>query len=810
MAFCHLISSFAVADDRVSGRDRVIRVSPAQSLYPVAQFMDLLEDPGGGLTWADVHRAPLRERFEQVHSETLNFGLTSSAFWLRFRVQEEVAEARDGPVPEVWLFDPGFAFPDRARWRLYDAGNGAVLAAGGFSGDDDRVFHLGTSTSLRAYYLRIRSNTALILDPKILTGPACLSLANRRMILFGIFYGLLIAVAAYNLFLYVSLCDKSYLWYVLYLLVSILYFLGINGLTGQYFLHGRPELVGMLSRSFIWLMTVFITLLARSFLMTPVKMPKIDKVILSFFAAAVLLTILNLFLPARMVNVLLSIMGLAVPSTLCVAGVVALTAGFRPARLFFLAWGLSILGVLAFALTAWGVLPYTVWGFHGFQSGTAAAAILLSFALGSRVKELRQERAALKKSMERVTTILDSMESGVFLVDSKTGLIQEVNQQAERMMGAPRQDIIGKPCQDHISSARHKPCPIADESLSIHRNEEMLITAAGHELPVLKRAKSMNLDGHDMILESFVDISDLKRAEEAMRQSEAKYRSLFESSRDAVMILDRLGYIDCNPATLHIFGCTERDEFIDKHPSDFSPPHQPSGLDSRTAISLHIEEAYEKGSRSFEWIHCRLNGEEFPAEVMFSTVTMGRETVIQALVRDITRKKTMENELIRLASTDPLTGADNRRSFLEKAHHEMLHSRRYDRPLSFLMIDVDHFKRINDTHGHHIGDQMLKALVATCKDTLRGTDLFGRVGGEEFAVLLPETDIGQAVGTAQRLQRDLSDTRIQTESGPVSVTVSIGLAVLEETDESLEQLMTRADTALYQAKDTGRNRLVRA
>ena len=297
-------------------------------------------------------------------------------------------------------------------------------------------------------------------------------------------------------------------------------------------------------------------------------------------------------------------------------------------------------------------------------------------------------------------------------------------------------------------------------------------------------------------------------ADEAVRRSESKFRSLFEHSRDAVMLLDRIGYLECNPATLHIYGCTKPEDFLGKHPGDFSPPRQPSGKESQIEADRHIATAYEQGGSFFEWTHCRLDGSEFPAEVMLSAVSIGRETVIQALVRDISERKAMEEELRRMASTDPLTGALNRRSFLEKASRELARSRRYGRSLSFLMIDVDHFKRINDQYGHGAGDEVLKGIVEKCLADLRETDIFGRLGGEEFAVLLTETDQYQAMEAAQRLRLGLSSLNVTTDSGPVSLSVSIGLTVMTGMGDNLERLMSRADRALYQAKEKGRDQVV--
>lgn len=174
------------------------------------------------------------------------------------------------------------------------------------------------------------------------------------------------------------------------------------------------------------------------------------------------------------------------------------------------------------------------------------------------------------------------------------------------------------------------------------------------------------------------------------------------------------------------------------------------------------------------------------------------------------RLEGLNEELRFMATTDPLTGACNRRHFLELANGELERARRYERSLSVLMLDVDHFKHINDTHGHAVGDKALEALVTACRGTLRGSDLLGRLGGEEFAVLLPETDVNAAFEVAERLRAAVSAIVLDTPNGPVGITVSVGVSAVWLTEVFMEKPLIRADQALYRAKAEGRNRVASA
>ena len=158
----------------------------------------------------------------------------------------------------------------------------------------------------------------------------------------------------------------------------------------------------------------------------------------------------------------------------------------------------------------------------------------------------------------------------------------------------------------------------------------------------------------------------------------------------------------------------------------------------------------------------------------------------------------------RIATEDDLTGALSRRAFVEALHFELARHARYARPAALLMLDVDHFKRVNDTHGHAAGDEVLRALAQCCQGVLRPNDRFGRLGGEEFAILLPETDAGGALAVADRFRLAIADLRIGAQS--LQITASFGVAALGAAeDAAVEPWLAAADAALYAAKHAGRN-----
>jgi diguanylate cyclase (GGDEF)-like protein len=178
---------------------------------------------------------------------------------------------------------------------------------------------------------------------------------------------------------------------------------------------------------------------------------------------------------------------------------------------------------------------------------------------------------------------------------------------------------------------------------------------------------------------------------------------------------------------------------------------------------------------------------------------------------DITERKRYVDQLRQLATLDELTGVPNRRYVLDLLHQELDRVRRHNGKVSLLMIDIDHFKRVNDRHGHHIGDLVLRSVVRALEQGLRGMDTLGRHGGEEFIVLLPETDVDTALHIARRMGKTVEELTVESPAGPLQTTVSIGVAGTQGTEaDEAEHLIELADRAMYRAKQCGRNRIERA
>ena len=186
----------------------------------------------------------------------------------------------------------------------------------------------------------------------------------------------------------------------------------------------------------------------------------------------------------------------------------------------------------------------------------------------------------------------------------------------------------------------------------------------------------------------------------------------------------------------------------------------------------------------------------------------GQPVIIVGIAEDITDKKQIETELQRLATTDVLTQSSNRRHFFECAHREFEQARYQGTPLAFLLLDIDDFKVINDTYGHQEGDNVLQRIAESGRATLRRGDVFGRVGGEEFAAVFPGCAPDMAMQVAERLQREIQRLSFSHGDQTFGITVSQGLTSLTAEDESVDSLFARADAAMYKAKHQGKNRII--
>lgn len=322
----------------------------------------------------------------------------------------------------------------------------------------------------------------------------------------------------------------------------------------------------------------------------------------------------------------------------------------------------------------------------------------------------------------------------------------------------------------------------------------------GGELWTLITQRVIDWHGQPAIYLTALDVSTQTKVEQTMLDNEQRLRSMLEILPVAIFIArwedSKLLFV--NRKTCLLFQQSAGPLLRSTAVSFYPDPQDRENIRTLLQTVQDVREIEVKMKTA--------QGREFIAELAATMIHYAGVPAVMVAVNDITQRKQLESKLQQQANTDELTGIDNRRYFFDQAEQEMRRARRFNRELSVLMIDLDHFKKINDTLGHAVGDLVLQGVVKAIKDCLRNTDIVGRLGGEEFAAILPESGTEAAKEAATRMCQYIAKNPIVTEKATVPCTVSIGLAQMDARDHSIDQLLQRADEALYRAKHNGRNR----
>lgn len=294
---------------------------------------------------------------------------------------------------------------------------------------------------------------------------------------------------------------------------------------------------------------------------------------------------------------------------------------------------------------------------------------------------------------------------------------------------------------------------------------------------------------------------DISHRKEMERQLLIRNFSLDHADDEVYWVDSKAKIIDVNETACKKLGYT-RDETLNFSVDDidcqFDMDHW----------SEHWQKLQKVGTIRLESVHKTKDGKTYPVEIVANHVAFDDQELNCAFARDMTEIKALENQLLRQARIDFLTQVNNRGYFMEQAEIELSRAVRYGDPFSLLMLDIDFFKQVNDSHGHQAGDAVLVKLASIMRQTLREVDIIGRIGGEEFAILLPETGLEKSFQAAERLRINVSNTKVPIGNGlPLKITVSIGIASMTSNDDNIDLLLSQADAALYEAKHAGRNKV---
>lgn len=420
-------------------------------------------------------------------------------------------------------------------------------------------------------------------------------------------------------------------------------------------------------------------------------------------------------------------------------------------------------------------------------------------AHNSLVRNLASKEAALADSEHRYRQLFDNAVIGILDI-RQDGTIRNANATAADILAYPsaealQQETMKRHYLENKDRLKIWETLLTKGSISNHR---VRFKRADNEIIWVELSGRLNPDGSfNSVME---DVTARMAAQQALEERDELHRAFFEENKAVMLLHDpydsTIQFV--NSAACHFYGYTE-DELLSMTVRD---------LDSMTdeEVFEELKSAANEKRGYFKQLHTLKNGTKRDVEVFTGPISIGSRQLHYSIVHDVTEKRRLEARLERMATRDQLTGTYNRHAFFEKGMKEIVRARRFEHSLAVLMFDLDHFKDVNDAHGHSVGDEVLRVFALRCRADLRETDVFARLGGEEFAALLVETDIDRAMEVAERIRATAATKPIATQAGDLTVTTSVGVAALEG-EEAVAGLLQRADKALYEAKTEGRNQV---
>ena len=429
---------------------------------------------------------------------------------------------------------------------------------------------------------------------------------------------------------------------------------------------------------------------------------------------------------------------------------------------------------------------------------------------------LLREQAQQRELQAFLQRLIDVIPYPIYVKDTESRY-QMVNQAFLTDKQRSAKDLIGQTGLPASRAERLQQVYQEDRAVlagqSVHKEEQRTHARTGKEIfRIVAKGLCHNNLGEPIIVGAHIDITELRQAERHLQEALQREVTLRKRTEDFVQRL-----IDVIPDPVYVKSAESRyllvnEAFAEYHQLDrdfiLSPAYPPFGPTTpRRNQSAREDQAVLAGQEVLkeERVLRKATGEEvFRIVRKRRSIFFDGSPVIIGIDHNVTRWRLAERELQHLAQEDALTGLANRRHFQSEAERAIDLAQRYQEPLSLIMLDLDHFKQINDQYGHYCGDRVLIEAVLRIKDGLRRADFPCRWGGEEFLILLPHTAIDEARQVAERLRKALADQPLNIDGRELQVTLSAGLAQ-RQIGEGLDSFIARADAALYAAKHSGRN-----
>src|SRR3954454_131888 len=424
-----------------------------------------------------------------------------------------------------------------------------------------------------------------------------------------------------------------------------------------------------------------------------------------------------------------------------------------------------------------------------------------------RVMQAMETEMALRDSETRFRSVAESATDAIVAADQNGDMISW-NRGAERIFGYTANEVLNKPLS-MLMPEKFRPLHdagikrvvdggVAASKLIGSTVEVVGLRKDGREFPLELSLATWQTPNGRFFSGIIRDISERKKAED-------KIKALLETAPDPIVEIDQDARIVlANARTDQLFGY-DREEIIKRPIEKLFAACSREMVVERFNAALHEGDSDAFGMGADLWGQ-RKDGTEFPVDVTLSTVSTDDGIVVTSIIRDVTERKRFETQLKHLADNDALTELYNRRRFEEERVEYGQYAARYAEGGAVLLLDLDRFKYVNDTHGHKAGDEVIRAVGGALRDSVRKSDVVARLGGDEFAVLLKNAGRAEAERVAGLMLETVRSRELPIAGQRVTMTTSIGVALFEANDANVEDLLVEADLAMYAAKDAGGNR----
>ncbi|WP_198244540.1 bifunctional diguanylate cyclase/phosphodiesterase [methane-oxidizing endosymbiont of Gigantopelta aegis] len=456
----------------------------------------------------------------------------------------------------------------------------------------------------------------------------------------------------------------------------------------------------------------------------------------------------------------------------------------------------------------------------GFIFATlVTAGVLMLTGRTLRTEQLVKSRTReLAESEQKFRALIQSQQAVFWQADTESFQFTFVSEQARTILGYPPDKCLEHDFwlkTMHPDDRKWAPafCREQTEAGKSHQFDYRMRHENGHfiwvrDIVTVEKDAGQNLT---RMMGVMVDVTEYYHIEEELRFKERKYRTLFESSFEALIIFDveRFKIVEANAKTLRLFGLPKQGlERVD--PMSFSPQFQDNGKPSLQMAQEKMAEVIKQGRVEFQWTHINAAGENILCAINMTLLPSLGDQLVLISIRDITEQKKSEQEIAELAFYDALTGLANRRLLLNQLQTEIISAKRNNVYGAVIFMDLDRFKVLNDSLGHHVGDELLKQVAGRIQSVLRDEDLAARLGGDEFVVLIrphaqSQDQIQEASHkVAEKIRKALEQPYFMGEYEHICSS-SFGISIFPEEGVSANAILQQADKAMYAAKEQGRN-----